>query len=155
MDGVRFTIPGAPVGKERPRFYNGHAVTPKKTKHYEALVAQMYKAQANGKCWMEGEPLEVFIRAYYPIPKSYTKKRIAGIKAYEELPTKKPDVDNLVKAILDSLNQVAWYDDTQVVSITADKFYAEEMPYVFVSIHALDPEEAKERRNNGYEKDDC
>lgn len=155
MNGVRFMIAGTPVGKERPRFYNGHAVTPKKTQAYEALVAKMFTAQANGRKWMNGEPLEIFIRAYYPIPKSYTKKRVAAIRSYRELPTKKPDWDNIGKIICDALNGVAYKDDTQIVSATVDKFYAEEMPYVFVSIMPIEPEEAEERRNNGREENVC
>lgn len=35
----------------------------------------------------------------------------------ELLPTKKPDIDNIVKAVLDALNEVAYRDDTQVVEL--------------------------------------
>ena len=36
----------------------------------------------------------------------------------ELLPAKKPDIDNIVKAVLDALNEVAYRDDTQAVSYT-------------------------------------
>lgn len=36
----------------------------------------------------------------------------------------KPDIDNLLKSVLDALNGVAWKDDSSVVRITAEKFYA-------------------------------
>lgn len=151
MNGVRFTIPGEPVGKGRPRFYQGHAVTPKKTREQEKLIKQMYLAQANGRAWMNGEPLEVFVRFYYPVPKSYTKKRRAAIENFEELPTKKPDIDNCLKLLLDACNGVAWADDTQVISVTADKFYADDVPYTFVSISEIDKEEAEARKNGTQE----
>ena len=39
----------------------------------------------------------------------------------ELLPTKKPDIDNIVKAVLDALNEVAYRDDTQVVELQVRK----------------------------------
>jgi Holliday junction resolvase RusA-like endonuclease len=38
--------------------------------------------------------------------------------------TKKPDIDNLTKAILDALNGIAWNDDAQVAQITAKKVWS-------------------------------
>ena len=46
---IEFTIPGAPQGKERPRFTkNGIAYTPQKTRDYEKLVAWAYHCEAHG-----------------------------------------------------------------------------------------------------------
>lgn len=39
---------------------------------------------------------------------------------------KKPDIDNIAKVILDALNGIAYRDDTQVVSLSCQKQYAEE-----------------------------
>ena len=41
------------------------------------------------------------------------------------LPTKRPDVDNLAKIILDGLNGVAYRDDAQVCCIHFEKKYSE------------------------------
>ena len=41
------------------------------------------------------------------------------------LPTKKPDSDNIIKIILDALNGVAYWDDSQVCRVYFDKMYAE------------------------------
>jgi hypothetical protein len=47
----------------------------------------------------------------------------------EKIPhTKKPDADNLLKAVMDALNKVAWNDDSQVISAKSSKFYS---PVVF------------------------
>lgn len=43
----------------------------------------------------------------------------------ELLPAKKPDIDNIVKAVLDALNEVAYRDDTQVVELQVRKQYSE------------------------------
>ena len=40
------------------------------------------------------------------------------------LPTKKPDVDNVAKSVLDALNGVAWLDDSQVVRLEISKSYS-------------------------------
>lgn len=40
--------------------------------------------------------------------------------------TKKPDVDNIQKIVLDALNNVAYLDDTQVVQVVAIKKWDEE-----------------------------
>jgi Holliday junction resolvase RusA-like endonuclease len=47
---------------------------------------------------------------------------------------KKPDTDNLLKAVLDGLNGIAWADDSQVIRVSASKEYSTE-PYVYLYIH--------------------
>ncbi len=49
------------------------------------------------------------------------------------LPAKKPDIDNVVKAVLDALNGVAYRDDTQVIELHVRKSYSEK-PRVEVCI---------------------
>ena len=41
------------------------------------------------------------------------------------MPLKKPDIDNCIKVILDSLNGIAYKDDSQVVSLKIEKYYAD------------------------------
>ncbi len=48
-------------------------------------------------------------------------------------PTKKPDADNILKIIADSLNGVAYYDDSQIVTGTVRKYYGE-TPKVYITI---------------------
>ncbi len=55
-------------------------------------------------------------------------------------PTKKPDIDNATKLILDSLNGVAWKDDNQVCFQCAMKIYSEQ-PCVRVIIEGKKPRE--------------
>ena len=46
-------------------------------------------------------------------------------------PTKKPDIDNVVKIVLDAMNKFAFKDDTQITKIEVEKLYAaEEKLYV-------------------------
>ena len=39
-------------------------------------------------------------------------------------PTKKPDIDNIVKVVLDSMNKFAFKDDTQITKLEVEKKYA-------------------------------
>lgn len=122
-----FTIPGDPVGKGRPRFGRTknrgvHTYTPDKTAKYEALVARCYRAAIGYT--IKYASIGIEINAYFPIPKSYSRKRVQDIMEERELPTKKPDCDNIVKIILDALNGVAYTDDKQVVDVRCRKHYA-------------------------------
>jgi Holliday junction resolvase RusA-like endonuclease len=51
-------------------------------------------------------------------------------------PTKKPDIDNVAKIILDSLNCICYKDDTQIVSLIVNKYYSQE-PRVEVVIEGV------------------
>ncbi|MDO4651119.1 MAG: RusA family crossover junction endodeoxyribonuclease, partial [Eubacteriales bacterium] len=77
--------------------------------------------------------LDMRIKAFYSIPKSASKKKKAMMLEGILRPTKKPDQDNVIKLVADSLNQVAYRDDTQIVDCQCRKFYSE-TPRVEVKI---------------------
>ena len=68
--------------------------------------------------------VNVFIHAFFEIPKSYGKGRRERILYGLERPTKKPDADNIAKSILDALNWKVILDDKQVVRLTVTKCYS-------------------------------
>lgn len=138
MKLLTFQIPGEPTGKGRPRFRNAgkfvQTYTPAKTRSYETLVQTCFSGQCgrDAEGYFEaGEPVYVTVYAYYGIPKSAPKKRREAMLAGEEQPTKKPDLDNVLKALLDPLIGLAFSDDSQVVGMDAIKLYSEE-PHVTV-----------------------
>ncbi len=135
---VKFTVPGEPFGKQRPvKPRNGHAFTPKKTVVYENLVKTEYERQSNGVMFQQGTPLDVRITAYFTIPQSTSKKRFRMMLDRILRPTKTPDWDNIGKAICDSLNKIAYYDDSQIVDAQVRKFYSDQ-PRVVVTIQNLE-----------------
>lgn len=138
MAEIRFTVLGEPKGKGRPRFNTrtGHAMTPKDTVNYESLVRLEYAQQTDGFRFQDDAMLDMRILAYYSIPQSKSKKVKAAMLNNEIRPTKKPDMDNVVKIIADSLNQVAYRDDTQIVDCQCRKFYSEQ-PRVEVIIKQI------------------
>lgn len=116
-----FEIPGEAVPKGRPRMTkSGHAYTPRQTRDYEAWVRLCWRHAGQP---MSLQPLQIRLEFYLPIPKSFRKKQrelaLDGIL----LPAKKPDIDNLVKAILDGLNGLAYRDDRQIVHLETCKVY--------------------------------
>lgn len=120
-------VEGKIKGKARPRVFNGHAMTPKDSVNYENWVRVCYQQQS-GK-HLEGS-IRAMIVAYYKVPKSYTKKRVQAIREGLEYPQKKPDADNVAKIILDSLNKIAYEDDSQIVELTILKRFTEDVERV-------------------------
>ena len=108
-----FVIYGKPQGKARPRFSNGHAYTPKQTTDYERQIKNAFRAAGGEKIENDGVIIEIDV---------YYKKTAADKK--KTSPTKKPDIDNICKIVLDGLNGVAYADDKQVISLTANKYFA-------------------------------
>lgn len=134
---VEFEIPGKPAGKGRPRFMrNGHTYTPDATTEFENLVRLYYKMHKHG-VKLDGE-IKASIVAVFPVPKSDSKKKRAKKLEGTIRPTTKPDCDNIAKIVLDSLNHIAYDDDSQVVSLEVQKKYGEE-PKTIVTLQELKP----------------
>lgn len=128
---ICFSVPGEPVGKGRVRVTHGNGVaiayTPEDTVIYENLVKLMYTQAARGKRFDGLVDAEIY--AHYGIPKSAPKKKreaMAGSPC-----AKKPDADNVAKAVLDALNKIAFHDDSAVVSLYVEKQWSE-CPHVHV-----------------------
>ena len=132
---IKLTIPGEPVAKGRPRVTRYGTYTPEKTKNYETLVKELYFVE-HGQTLLEGE-LSVDIKAYFRIPKSASKAKKTKMAKGVIRPTKRPDLDNLMKAVTDAINGVAYEDDSQIVSATVEKYYSEE-PRTEIKIERID-----------------
>ena len=121
---IEFTIYGEPVAKGRPRFTKrGIAYTPQKTSNYENLVKLSYLEIPREK-YLNGEQLQAEIIAFFSIPKSKPKKLQLKMLSGEVRHTKRPDLDNIAKSVLDSLNGIAYNDDSQIVTLSVSKYYS-------------------------------
>ena len=131
---MRIIIPGEPKGKQRPRFNakTRATYTPSETVQYEKMVKIL--THAAGKP-IEG-PVRVTIHAYYKIPESASKAEQNDMWYGVRRPEKKPDIDNVVKIIMDGMNGAAYKDDKQVVEIVAKKYY-DYKPQVIVEVEPL------------------
>ena len=90
--------------------------TPERAVNYESLVSLAAQAAMRSQEMLTG-PLGLSFIAYFPIPKSWTKKRLEAHKWQSERVVKKPDIDNLVKALADGMNGVVYADDCQIASL--------------------------------------
>lgn len=130
MESFTFTIDGEVVGKMRPKAtsFGGHArvYTPAKQVNNENWIRMEYVKQAQEKDFkgFGDRPLKIEIYLHLQVPKSLSRKKREKALQGKLMPTKKPDLDNIVKTILDALNSVAFDDDRQVVSLHATKDYA-------------------------------
>ena len=120
-----FEVPGKVIGKGIPRLnsYTGVVYTPTKTKDYESLVEQYFLLKYPRFKILEGR-IKVSIIAYFSIPKATKKSDINEMLDNNISPTKKPDIDNIVKAVLDSMNKFAFKDDNQITKLEVEKKYA-------------------------------
>lgn len=134
IDAICFEVCGEPKPKQRPRFSrrSRRAYTPAETKQYERRIKDAFR-QSGHEAFPEEIPLSVSIIFGLKMPKSASKKRREKMLNGDILPMKVPDIDNLIKAVMDALNGLAYADDKQVVQVWAFKKYAE-VPHTTILI---------------------
>lgn len=93
---IKLLIPGRPVPLQRSRTSSGRHYLPARSKTYRLLVQAEWMAA--GRPSLGAEPFSASLRFY-------------GARATA-------DLDNLVKAILDALNTLAFVDDSQLVCLS-------------------------------------
>lgn len=122
-----FEVKGKPQAKQRPRFSRyGKVYTPSQTHNYENWIKLCFINKYPNFKILSGA-IDVNIVIFKSIPEKSTSKA----KKEEMLnniikPTKKPDIDNVVKSVFDALNKIAYKDDSQICSLSVKKVYAEE-----------------------------
>jgi len=121
---VSLTIPGEPRGKQRPRWQKFGTYTPKETMNYETYIKQLFAIKYPGFMPVESA-LTANLWAGLTIPKSASKKKQGMMKLGIIKPTRRPDVDNILKAVLDALEKLAYKNDSQICRVVIDKDYSE------------------------------
>ncbi len=137
---VSFFVPGQPVGKGRPRASRtGKGIrmhTPEKTASYENLVATAAHGAMRGAAPIQGAcHVDMDIRLM--VPMSWSAKRRNQALEGLVFPTKKPDLDNILKAVFDAINGIVWEDDVQAVYVQAVKRYSA-VPGVHVNVKSVE-----------------
>lgn len=135
---ISVTIPLAPKGKGSVRTAaNGIAYMPKATRQWMRDASRHIQAASDGR-HLEG-PLGMEIQAVFRRPKALSRaKDFDGYLRHH----KRPDADNIAKMVLDACTKAGlWVDDSQVCSLTVQKFYgrASEEPWVGVHVWELGP----------------
>lgn len=126
---IEFKVEGKPVPQPRPRVVrmkNGQtrAYNSEKSVVYKRIIKAAALSEMNRQqLTMTERPLAMRLTFVFTPPKSYTKKKLAAVKSGELRYTKKPDLDNLAKAILDACNNTVYKDDSQIITLSINKEY--------------------------------
>jgi len=125
---IELTVPGEPQGKLRAKAVRiGKHVstyTPGKTVKFETYIRELFAVKYSDFVPLEGALMLKFI-AWVSIPMSTSKKKKILMQEGVIRPTKKPDVDNIEKLILDALQSLAFKNDSQFVSVLSFKYFSE------------------------------
>lgn len=117
---MKFTVYMEPIAKARARtvVHGGkvQSYTPTSTKAAEwAIRGAFMKATEGRPFYIEAEPVMLSVTFYLRRPKSLPKRK--------QIPTTRPDIDNLYKLVADALNAYAYYDDSQISTAIIQKRY--------------------------------
>ena len=126
---MKIDVPLDAVPQGRPRFYNGHAVDPKRSRDFKNALKLFVqnKLKNYGDVFSDKSALNVAIYFYR------SKTRFKGVTD-----PRFGDIDNLIKAVLDALNGLVWKDDRQIVSLFAKKKLSNE-PHIEIWIDEMTP----------------
>jgi len=120
-----FVVPGDPIAKGRPRAVaagkHARMYTPKRTENFENRIA-MFAQNAGIEIIEAKVPVEVQVNAIFKRPKDLHRKK--DPEGCILLPWR-ADVDNILKAVLDGLNGIAFDDDKQVARVKITKWLSE------------------------------
>jgi len=138
MTEIMFFVPGVPVPKKRPRVMKtGITFTPKETEVYENLVRMAFKQKYPAR-EPASENLHLCMTFAFPIPASAKRKKQPDKIKEGDYFFHRPDLDNLVKTVLDALNHVAFADDSQVVMMDGRKVYGT-VPGAYITLKEVLP----------------
>ena len=147
----RERIKEKPIGKQRPRYSSkiGKMYTPTATRSFEEKVKWAFTSKYNVETELSEKPFKAKITAIFEPPKSISKKKREELLFKIDY-TKKPDADNIAKIILDSLNGLAYKDDSQVSVLSAIKRYGSENT-ILVELEEVEEIKKNRKRCNTYD----
>ena len=111
---ISFSCDGAPVPQGSMKVINGHIL------HSQGSALAVWRSTVGLSARFAGcKPVEgaIGIEIVFRVRRPKTVKRT--------FPTVAPDLDKYIRAVLDSLSKVAYIDDSQVISIIAQKLYSD------------------------------
>lgn len=128
---MKYVFDIVPVPQGRPRFARRGKFTqtydPPKSKKFKEQIAILAKNELVERMFCAGKhvPIEVSLKFYIPMLKSFTKTKCEMALNGSLRPPTRPDIDNYIKGTLDGLNGIFWEDDGQIVELHAGKYYSD------------------------------
>lgn len=136
----RYVLNIEPKPQSRPRFTRaGRAYELEDMTNWKKTVAQTLQLH-KPKMILNGAIFVAMTFYIYPpqsISKIKTKRPVPNKELEKMYVDKRPDIDNYVKAILDSSNGILFKDDGQIASMTVQKLYSLN-PRIELEIHELE-----------------
>ena len=137
VEMISFTVYGNPVAQGRPRaFKMGNKIgmyDPKNSREWKHIVKAQAALHRREETGLINGPIHLALEFYLLRPKSLPKKVKEHIK--------RPDLDNLAKAVKDALKGIFYRDDSQISLLLLSKTYCRDdtdPPRVVVSMESLD-----------------
>lgn len=120
---LKFTLPYPPSLNVYWRNFRGRMVLSAEAKKYKRQVKEIF----------DKRPIIIDVEELSESPELPSKKAI-GLKIDVYRPRKSGDLDNTLKAILDSLNGNLYEDDRQVIEIHAHRHDDKDSPRVEIGV---------------------
>jgi Holliday junction resolvase RusA-like endonuclease len=139
-DSITLTVPGVPVAQPRQRFTRGGINYTPAQHPANAWKAALAFAWHNTSSSRLDGPLALSVEFVMPRTTARPKKVPKVLWGSGRVPSpSRPDLDNLVKAVKDALNKLAYDDDGQVAVLYAVKSYAatNEQPHATITLRPL------------------
>jgi Holliday junction resolvase RusA-like endonuclease len=117
---IKLFIPIVPMGAVRTT--QKQKFVDERAKRYFAYKQQIALSVKQHIKTPSERPILADITFYMPIPNSWSqikKERMNGA-----VHKSKPDIDNLIKGLFDSLNKIVWKDDNLVYEVHSKKVYS-------------------------------
>ena len=116
-------IPGKPLAKKRPKFARrGKLVTvydpgKKEQDEIKTIIRSLWKKNPIDTA------VELKVVFCMPVPKSWSKKKREAHLGNPHVV--KQDIDNLLKKVLDCMNEIVFTDDRKVWKVAVSKIYSD------------------------------
>ncbi len=120
MREIKFSVPGHPIGKQRPRVFTHRqsgkvmAMTPKKTAAYEDNISYGYISMSRGYRFPDKTKIRLDVVAYFKNDR-------------------RSDANNVYRLVADALEKIAYENDKYVVG-SCDYFIDKENPRLEVTV---------------------
>ena len=154
QDPVQIVILGDPVAQGRPKTavlgknqkgpfdpskIRACIYDPKDSRAWKQMLSLKAQGSMAGRDLLTG-PLELTVRAYRPIPKQFSKKKIEKAEQGLIRPITKPDLSNYIKGVEDALNAIVFSDDSAIVQYgqSTGKYYSVK-PRTEITIRSMLP----------------
>lgn len=133
VPAVSFTVPGEPVAwarpmpriikpKFKPSFIGFY--TKKENDRYKDVIATLARQAMAGRPPID-QSVELCVKAFIPVPASWSKKKAGQCLSGFLRPPSVPDIDNYAKAPLDACNKIVYRDDSLICTLLAEKHYSD------------------------------